>query len=77
MTINRETIQSTYNSAGLSVCDPMNWSLPGSSVNEILQARIPEWVSIPFSRRSSQPRDRIWVSPLASEPPAKPSLILQ
>ena len=38
-------------------CDPMDCSLPGSSVHEILQARILEWVAIPFSRRSSQPRD--------------------
>jgi len=29
---------------------------PGSSVHGILQARIPEWVSIPFFRGSSQPR---------------------
>ena len=35
---------------------------PGSSVNGILQARILEWVTIPFSRESSQPRDRTWVS---------------
>ena len=30
----------------------------GSSVHGILQARILEWVAVPFSRRSSQPRDR-------------------
>ena len=35
----------------------MNYSLPGSSVYEILQARILEWVAIPFSRGSSQTRD--------------------
>ena len=28
----------------------------------VLQARILEWVAIPFSRKSSQPRDQIWVS---------------
>ena len=33
-------------------------SLPGSSVCGILQARILEWVAIPFSRGSSKPRDR-------------------
>ena len=33
------------------------WTLPGSSVHGILQARILEWVAMPFSRRSSQPRD--------------------
>ena len=38
-------------------CNPMNCSLPGSSVHGILQTRILEWVAIPFSRGSSQPRD--------------------
>ena len=36
----------------------MDRSLPGSSVHGILQARIPEWVAIPFSRGSSWPRDQ-------------------
>ena len=40
----------------------MDSSPPGSSVHEILQARILEWVAIPFSRGSSQPRDRALVS---------------
>ena len=40
----------------------MECSLPGSSVHGILQARILEWVAIPFSRGSFQPRDRICVS---------------
>ena len=34
----------------LTLCDPMDCSLPGSSVHEILQARILEWVAIPFSK---------------------------
>ena len=34
-------------------CNPMDSSLPGSSVQEILQARILEWVDMPFSRGSS------------------------
>jgi len=38
------------------LCNPC--SLPGSSVHGILQARILEWVTISFSRRSSQPRDQ-------------------
>ena len=46
----------------LTLCDPMDCSLPGSSVHEILQARILEWVAIPFSRGFSQPRDQTWVS---------------
>ena len=37
---------------------PMDYSPPGSSVHGISQARILEWVSISFSRGSSQPRDR-------------------
>ena len=39
------------------LCDPMNCSLPGSSVHEIFQARVLEWVDISFSRVSSQPGD--------------------
>ena len=46
---------------------PMDYSLPGSSVYWILQARILEWVAIPFSRASSQPRDRSWVSCIAGK----------
>ena len=42
--------------------DPMDCNPPGSSVRGILQAIILELVAIPFSRGSSQPRDRIWVS---------------
>ena len=40
----------------------MDCSLPGSSVHGILQARILEWVAIPFSRGSSRPRDWTQVS---------------
>ena len=43
----------------------MDGSLPGSSVHGILQARILGWVAIPFSRRSSGPRDWTWVSCIA------------
>ena len=42
----------------LSLCDSMDCSLPSSFVHRILQARILEWVAIPFSKRSSQPRDQ-------------------
>ena len=45
-----------------TLCDPMNYSLLGSSVHGILQARILEWVAISFSRRYSQPRDWTQVS---------------
>ena len=37
----------------LTLCDPIDCSSPSSSVHRILQARIPEWVAIPFSRGSS------------------------
>ena len=37
----------------------------GSSVHGFFQARILEWVAIPFSRESSQPRDQTWVSCIA------------
>ena len=48
-----------------SVCPIMDCSPPSSYVRGILQARILEWVAIPFSRRSSQPRDWIRVSCIA------------
>ena len=44
--------------SGPALNDPMNCSLPGSSVHGILQARILEWVAIPFSRGSSWSRDQ-------------------
>ena len=43
------------------LCNPMDCSPPGSSVHGILQARILEWIVIPFSRGSSQPKDQTWV----------------
>ena len=44
------------------LCNPMNCIPPGSSVHGILQARKQEWVAMPFSRGSSQPRDGTCVS---------------
>ena len=49
-----------------TLCDPMNCSPPGFFVHGILQARILEWVVMPSSRRSSQPRDRSSVSSFLS-----------
>ena len=46
----------------LTLCDPMDCSPPGSSVHEILQAAILEWLAKPSSRISSQPRSRTHVS---------------
>ena len=45
-----------------TLCDPVDCSLPSSSVCGILQARVLEWVAISFSRGSSRPRDQTWVS---------------
>ena len=46
----------------LTLCDPMDCSLPGSSVHGIFQAIVLEWIAISFSRVSSQPRARTRVS---------------
>ena len=50
----------------LTLWDPMECSLQGSSVHGIFQARLLEWVAISFSRRSSQPRDQTLFSHIAS-----------
>ena len=50
-----------------TLCDPMDYSLPGSSVHEILQARILEWTAIPFCRGSFLPRDQTLVSCITEE----------
>ena len=42
----------------VSDCDPVDCTPPGSSVHGILQARMLEWVAMPSSRGSSQPRER-------------------
>ena len=49
----------------LILCSPMDCSTPGSPAHGVFQARILEWVAVPFSRGSSQPRDRIQVSCIA------------
>ena len=41
----------------LTLCDPIDCSLLGSSIHRIFQARVLEWAAISFSRGSSQPRD--------------------
>ena len=49
-----------------TLCHPQGDCSPlGSSVHVILQARILEWVAMPSSRGSSQPRDRTWVCCIA------------
>ena len=49
----------------LTLCDPKDYSLPGSSVHGILQTRILEWTAIPFSRGHSQLRNWTRVSCIA------------
>ena len=49
----------------LTLCDPVDCSLPGSSVHGIFQARVLGWVAISFSRGSSWPRARTRVSNIA------------
>ena len=60
-----------------TLCDPIDCSPPGSSVHSILQARMLEWVAIPFSRGSSWPGDWTHISCTAhgfftTEAPGKP-----
>ena len=45
-----------------SFFDPMDYSLPGSSIHGIFRARILKWIAISFSTGPSQPRDQTWVS---------------
>ena len=59
------------------LCNFMDYSLPGSSVHGILQARILVWVAMPSSMGSSWPRDQTMSPALAggfftTEPPGKP-----
>ena len=42
---------------GVTLCDPMDYSLPGSSIHGIFQARVLEWVAISYSSGSFQPGD--------------------
>ena len=51
----------------LTFCNPLDCRLPSSSVHGILQARMLEWIAIPFSRASSWPRDGTQVSCITSK----------
>ena len=46
----------------LTLCNPMNCSPLGSFVQGIFQARILEWVAVPFCKGSSQPKDQTCIS---------------
>ena len=59
----------------------MDYSLPGFSVHEILQARILKWVAIPFSKESSDPgmeprTPAVQEDSLLTEPPGKPYFLI-
>ena len=56
-----------------TLCYTMDCSPPGSSVHGILQARTPEWVAMPSSRRSSPPRQQTRISCLDSLSLGKPN----
>ena len=65
----------------LILCDPMDHSSPGSSVHGLLQARILEWIAIPFSRGFPDPgiepgSPALQADSLLSEPPRKPIQII-
>ena len=63
----------------LTLHDPMDCSLPGSSIHGTFQARVLEWVAISFSRGSFQPSEReprtptLQVDSLPVEPQGKPN----
>ena len=64
-----------------TVCDPMDFSHPGSSLHDISQAWTLEWVAIPLSRVSSQPgieprSPALQADSLPAEPPGKPPCLL-
>ena len=65
-----------------TLCNPMDCSLPGSSVHGILQARILDCIAITYSRGFSRPNDQTWSPALqtdgffTTEPPEKPCVII-
>ena len=63
-----------------TLCDPVDFSLPGSSVYKILPTGIVEWVAIPFSRGSPnpgmEPCSALQADALPSEPLGKPNTLL-
>ena len=50
-----------------TLCNPLDFNPPGSSIHGILQVRILECVAIPFSRKSFWPRDQNWVSGMQAD----------
>ena len=72
-----ECMQAQLSQSSPTICDPMDCSLQGFFVHEILQIRILEWVAMPSSRGSSHPGIKsgspaLQADSLPSEPPGKP-----
>ena len=72
-----DTLHCLFTESRPTLCDPMDCSLPGSSVHGISQARILQWVAISSARGSCQVKDQTCVPALAggyftAEPPGKP-----
>ena len=74
----RRYLMDIWNQKMYDSCDPMDYSLPGSSVHGISQPRILEWVTISFSKSSSLTQgfepgsSALQAGSLPSEPPGKP-----
>ena len=58
----RVKVKALVSQSCLTLCDPMDYNPPGSTVHGILQAGVLEWVAIPFCKGSSLPRDQTRVS---------------
>ena len=61
----------------LTLCDPIDYSLPSSSAHGILQARVQEWVAMPSSGDLTNPGIKprsptLQADSLPAEPPGKP-----
>ena len=64
-------IISEFDQLCLTLCDPMDCSLPGSSIHGIFQASVLKWAAISFSKGSSQSREWTLVSGLADALPSE------
>ena len=61
--MDEEDVEYTYSGllcvlSSVWLCDTMDCSLPGSSIHGIFQAKLLEWVAVPYSTECSQPMDR-------------------
>ena len=76
--VNTQSMKVLFAQSCPALRDPMDYSLPGSSVHGILQERILEWISIPFSRASSGPRIELGSPALQADYlPSEPTYVSQ